>query len=363
MRNYRHAIIIAFVAMSASCIFGQDIENKTRDEPAAWRTMQIRDTVFTRLDAIPMLSPLKCDAEGNIYIRPNNLGARFGWNEVLKFSPTGERKATFTMPSELLAKQYFIANDGVVFVLAEEEQKSDPLRNKPEVSEWKRANVFLVEYEKDGNLKRKTKLDSDFFPSGSFVIFPSGQMLISATEAPKQRPAPPSNEPFTALFDSKGQLLLRITAKDDAWITEAVEAGDEKKIVPGKGRNPAITKGQAVIGSDGNAYILRATSPAVIFVISNAGAVIRTLALPSGDPPLFPSIMFENKGQLALVFQEPGQGGRERIRIFNSSTGDVIETATVEPPLGAAVACFTPPQFTFLREKDGKFVFYLAEPR
>jgi len=70
--------------------------------------------------------------------------------------------------------------------------------------------------------------------------------------------------------------------------------------------------------------------------------------------------ILENNGQLAIVYRNYGQSD-ETVKIFNSTTGQELQKATVEPMMGAAVACFEPPQFTFIRERDDNFILQLAE--
>jgi len=72
--------------------------------------------------------------------------------------------------------------------------------------------------------------------------------------------------------------------------------------------------------------------------------------------------MLESRGQLAILFRNygPGEG---RIRIFNATTGEEIRTAKIDEQLGAALACFRAPYFTFIRTQDKKFVFCKAEIR
>ena len=166
-----------------------------------------------------------------------------------------------------------------------------------------------------------------------------------------------------ALFDSDGQFIKRIVAEDDEWIGEAVRSGKDGKVAPGKGVNSAVESGLTVMGSDGNAYVMRKSSPAVVYVIANDGRLMRTLKLSADETNLFPSAFFESDRELAVLFSAFGPSER-RIKTFHNETGQMIKEASVDDTLGVSVTCFKAPgSFTFIRALDGKFVIHTAELR
>jgi hypothetical protein len=72
--------------------------------------------------------------------------------------------------------------------------------------------------------------------------------------------------------------------------------------------------------------------------------------------------MLENRGQLAIVFQNSGPS-EPRLKVFETGTGKEIQAVNVQPQFGAGATCFNPPNFTFVRVLDGKFVFTMAQAR
>jgi hypothetical protein len=339
-------------------VIADDTQKKEPKQQVGPLNLQIIDVVHTNTDEMSTMAPDRCDADGNVYMQPYGIGFKLGWGQILKFNPKGEQTVVFSPQAGFLPSKSFVAGDGTVYVLAVDQKQLTDDSNK----DSRRApDNYILRYRSDGTLDQKTKLDAKFLPSGSFVVFPSGEILISAIEAATEVGQPPST-PFTGLFDQNGVLVKKISAKEDDWISKAIESGDTSKVVPSKAANPAVAIGQALIGSDGNAYVLRKTLPAVVYVISSGGSLVRTLTLSSGDPPKFPSILLENRGQLAIVFQNSGPN-EPRLKLFETATGKEIQTVNVQPQFGAGAACFNPPNFTFIRVQDGKFVFTTAQAR
>ena len=336
-----------------------DAQNKDTKDSTGIQSLRIVDTIHTKIGEVSTIAPDRCDADGNIYMRPYAIGYRFGWGQIQKYNLKGENTATFSAQTGYLPAQFFVDGDGTVNVMAVDAKQLAEVMTR-EVRAF--PDIYILRYKKDGTFDHKTKLEKTFVPSGSFVAFPTGEILVSGIEAQTGSGKPPST-PFTGLFNESGELLRRITNKDDDWIDKAVAAGDTTKVAPGRGANPAVARGQALIGSDGNAYILRRTLPAIVYVISRGGGLVRTLSLSSGEPARFPSIMLENQGRLAIVFQNTGPS-EPLLKIFDATTGKEKEVVNVATQFGAGVACFSPPtKLTFVRVEDGKFVFAVAESR
>src|SRR5262249_3461590 len=65
-----------------------------------------------------------------------------------------------------------------------------------------------------------------------------------------------------------------------------------------------VWHGDAALGLDGNAYLLRATSPALIYVISPRGEVLRKLRVASPGPGLTAQGLKAASEKLAISFLE-----------------------------------------------------------
>ncbi|HWY59414.1 MAG TPA: hypothetical protein VNZ03_33425 [Terriglobales bacterium] len=358
MRNAGVVLLAASLFYVTVFTMAEDKQKKQQQNDEASLNLQIVDAVRTNTDEISTMSPDRCDADGNVYMRPHGLDYKFGWGQILKFNPKGELKVTFSPQAGFLPTQLFVAGDGTVYVLAVDQKQ---LTDEKEQEARRAPDNYILRYRSDGSLDGKTKLDAQFVPSGSFVVFPSGEILISAIEVATGVGQPPPT-PFTSLFDQNGAFLKKISGKEDEWIANAIESHDTTKVAPGHGANPAVAMGQVIIGSDGNAYVMRKSLPAVVYVISSGGSLVRTLTLPSGEPPKFPSILMENRGQLAIMFQNAGPN-EPRLRLFETLTGKPIQTVNTQMQFGAGATCFNPPDFTFVRVEDGKFVFTTAQAR
>jgi len=120
-----------------------------------------------------------------------------------------------------------------------------------------------------------------------------------------------------------------------------------------------------VLGSDGNAYLLRATSPALIYVISANGEVVRKLRIDSPGPGLLPRHMKAAPGRLAISFLEGQYSNLDVVTIIDLN-GHVIANYVGESKGAYAglSGCYVPPSFTFISKDDrGTLRITRAEPK
>lgn len=175
--------------------------------------------------------------------------------------------------------------------------------------------------------------------------------------------------PFTGLFKADGTLIKEIRLDDDAQLHQQAQAGDSRYTTPGLfGVNRAIDFSQTSAGEDGNIYLMRWTSPAIIYVISPSGEVIRRLSVAAGDDFATPMTMHVSGRRIAVLFMHPERP--ETIVKIVDLEGNEISTFTASSKdavrLGGALACYMSDQnrFTFLSTtKDQRLRFTFAEPR
>lgn len=85
--------------------------------------------------------------------------------------------------------------------------------------------------------------------------------------------------------------------------------GDSRVALPqAPGHNVAVIGTRIALGDDGNLYLMRPLSPAIIYVISPNGSVLRRFTVDPGDESLQPSEMHVSTDRLALSFQHPQTG-------------------------------------------------------
>ena len=186
------------------------------------------------------------------------------------------------------------------------------------------------------------------------VPFKSGDFLVTGMETSGKEPAP-----LTAIFDSSGKLLKRVTLPEEKVDNQALEPVSSE--VKDSRSSVSLSWGAGSPSSDGNAYILSGTSPATVYIISPGGEVTRKLKVDPGDSEEVGFWIQESEGQLAVLFTKANQPG-QIIKVLNSGTGKTV--ANYNPgPLGVGLGCFeAPDQFTFAAHRAGKLVLVRAQP-
>jgi hypothetical protein len=222
----------------------------------------------------------------------------------------------------------------------------------------------LLVFGKDGTYKSKVALDNGtLWQLKKFAVFSSGDFLITGEkwQKPEQNYAP-----FTAIFSSRGTFLKEIALQDDAKIYQHTVDGDSA-LVPHPGNNRAIFQGAMATAADGNIYLMRWLSPAVVYAISPGGEVLRRFTVDSGDSGSMPSSMRIAGDRIAIEFRNK----ETKKKMFKVVDLEGKEKATYGWPEvdGKPVwlsLCYmqNPERFVFLdEEKDGGPVLRIAEPR
>jgi hypothetical protein len=283
----------------------------------------------------------KCDGEGNIYFRPTDSDTALKYHPtsalpIRKIKPDGTLAGSFSIADNLpglLAVDFFVADDGKVYQGAR--------------SDSERA-VYVVVYSAKGLLRSKVRLEGEFFIPYEIAVFRSGEFLVSGIHGSYNR------TPFTALYGGNGKLIKEIYEPEDEDARKRAEAGE-----PGfrpdsiDSSNDFVVRGDAALGSDGNAYLLRASSPALVYVISPKGEVIRKLRIPSPEPGLSAERLRSGVDILAISFLEKG---------MNTGVIEVVDyrgnsTVTYAPDdkrmYPGLLGCYSPKKLTFLSLEDG----------
>jgi len=112
----------------------------------------------------------------------------------------------------------------------------------------------------------------------------------------------------------------------------------------------AVDKSAAVAGDDGLVYLMRATSPAIVYAISPAGEVIRKIAVaaPSGaGMPQFGLRVVKNR--LAVQFGrncdsniDHGSCGSSIYSVVDATTGSRLAAYEAQKDVAGPIACYLP---------------------
>jgi len=317
------------------------------DVLAAQQTIKLRVTETIPVPGVwvgPIMVPVKCDAKRNIYYRGYQRGNPMA-APVVKISAEGKHGPVFALDSVPgfeggPFKDFAVSLRGGVYLLAGREKEQ-----------------VIVSFDEDGKYISTIKLESRFAPA-QIASFPSGEFLVTGMELRLAKEGVPSGEPFTAIFDGRGELTKRLDLPDDVKPAARPKEGEDP--------NPAISLGMAMPGDDGNIYSMRFASPPVVHVISPGGEVLRRMAIapPAGN---FRAITMKVAGgKLVVQFEEndPATDIAQRVfSLLDAETGEKILDYEPAPEVGGAFACYTPNGFTFLAHQGRQLVIQRVVPR
>jgi hypothetical protein len=131
--------------------------------------------------------------------------------------------------------------------------------------------------------------------------------------------------------------------------------GDSRVADPNApGVNRAVELGDMDAAEDGNVYLMRHLSPAIIYAISVEGKLLRRFTVDPGQPDYVPSGMHIVGDRIVLEFFQP-QEGNPVIKIVDLLRKG-LATYHIDPQvkIGAALACYAsnPDRFTYLGGDD-----------
>lgn len=221
---------------------------------------------------------------------------------------------------------------------------------------WSKNALSIARFSPDGKLESRTTLDPPAILPYQFLVFPSGELLVSGLEQNHSRRFLGAHKSFTAIYDARGHLLKRFSFAEDTEIDSAAEAGDSRYTFASIAGNRGISSGKARLGGDGNAYLMRRTSPATVYVISAGGELVRTLQIEPANFGQMPSNMQVADGRIAIEFRLHCSGNTcegENFTIADATTGETIANYD-DSNVQGDFACYgaKPERFTFLTETE-----------
>jgi hypothetical protein len=273
-------------------------------------------------DAFGFALPTACDEQGRLYVKlvkPGPVGL------LLRLSNEGVLEAEFDTTDAIYAVR---PNGGVAMVHLD------------------RATRVLDNFGPDGKLESSVRLErppTAFFPM-QIAVFRSGEILISGLQRN------PGYKASTAIYDPTGHLVKQLALDGDEEIERAVEVGDDRDTDSPRGYKEAVSRSVAITGEDGFVYLMRATSPATVYVISAAGEVIRKISVSSptdtGRPDFGIRVV---KNRLAVEFNRscdsPSVWGSCQGTVYtvvDATTGQRLADYEAEKEAAGIMACYAP---------------------
>jgi hypothetical protein len=303
------------------------------------------------------MSGSKCDADGNLYIRKYATDRPL-LGPVVKIDPDGKRVALFDPAafSQLAldrADAFSPASDGGMYQVAQ--------------SGVLKPRIYVLHFSSDGSASSPTLLAADL-EVYTFAAFASGNFLVSGVERDLQNKNDRGRN-FTAVFSADGRELAQLSFEESRAPRKAEAkpgaGGSRRAAAKNEAQNkvqndaekaaPGLDLAEAEVGSDGNLYVMRRSSPALVYVIAPSGEIMQTLKIAAPLPgSAAPSAFHVSGNRLAISFgNEESQS--QTIVVADAQTGRKIASYSDPTGLGTSFACYSANEgvFTFLNLGEG----------
>jgi hypothetical protein len=159
----------------------------------------------------------------------------------------------------------------------------------------------------------------------------------------------PGYKASTAIYDAGGRLIKQIVLDGDAEIEHGIDTRDPMYAGSERGRNGEISRSVAITGDDGLVYLMRSTTPAMVYAISAAGEVVHKIAVNAPTEtgrPAFGLRVAKNK--LAVEFYATCDGPLDRgcrgrvYRVVDAATGKKLADYEAGNDIIGPIACYVP---------------------
>jgi hypothetical protein len=301
------------------------------------------------------MSPSKCDADGTLYIRKLATDRPL-LGPVVKIDADGKRTAlfdpaAFSQLSLDRADAFSPALDGGMYQIAQ--------------AGVLKPRIYVLHFSSDGSPSSPTLLAAEL-EVYTFAAFADGNFLVSGVKRDVQNKRD-NGRNFTAVFSADGrelaQLIFQEPRREDGKAATKLETKLGMKAVAAPAATPPIDAASAApaldlsdaeAGSDGNLYVLRGSSPALVYVIASSGKIMKTLKLAAPAKSGPPSAFHVSGNRLAISFWNDESQGQTVI-VADAQTGRRISTYAGDGELGPSFACYSANQgvFTFLKLGEG----------
>lgn len=294
------------------------------------------------------MTPIHCDSTGNIYFR-KYLPTGGLQVPVVRISADGRQTLEFSIASVPGfqggdTEGFAVGLSGDVVLAVSGEGPNQPTRF---------AEGYLIRFDGTGALDSIVNLGAAY--PLQVALFPNGNLLVSGTKDVHLygRTQPSVQVGFTELLNSAGAVIKTISLPRDVRPPRLGDPDFQNY----EGQFPSeMTLGDAVVGNDGNAYLMRHMMPPIVYVISSDGSLLRMLRLepPRSNARFASAIQYspQDGGELAVAFDAKSAGGASAatriFSIYNAETGQKLANYPATQGVGAALACYTPKGFTFI---------------
>jgi hypothetical protein len=293
------------------------------------------------------MSPSKCDADGNLYIRKYATDRPL-LGPVVKIDPDGKRTSLFDPAafSQLAldrADAFSPASDGGMYQIAQ--------------SGVSKPRIYVLRFSSDGSPSSPTRLGADF-EVYTFAAFTDGNFLVSGVKRDVQNKSDRGRN-FTAVFSADGRELAQLSLPEARG---SAKAGTKSNAIAHQNAAqkdvekpaPTLDLADAEVGSDGNLYVMRGSTAALVYVIASSGKILKTIKVFAPLPGAVPSGFHVSENRLAISFSNHDKQS-QTIVVADAQTGRKIASYTDATEMSGSFACYSANDgvFSFLRLGEG----------
>jgi len=315
---------------------------------SAQTELQLREDHITPIVGMrptPTLDSVKCNADGDLFVRFFHIALLV--EPITKIKLSGATDALFSIGSDPENR-----NASMVDFSPTEAGGLDALILGP-------PGVKIVRFSKDGRFDSSIPVDLGFAADlTQLVSLPGGNFFLSGTVTTKSE-GRESGDPVNLIVDAQGRVLRDLRLPKDERPDQKANAKDAHDEA-----NPAVAHGRALLGEDGNIYIMRSVSPALFFVVSPAGTLVRKFGISAPIPKSVPRMFAVAKGRMAVEFYRGAEGKQPQkivYRVVNAGDGRYVADYSTLPGRGGW-ACFSGDDFTFLGAENEQEVIVTTSP-
>jgi len=282
-------------------------------------------TTFKFEDLRNFALPTFCDDKQRAYVKLWQ--ARMGTlGPVYRISHQGAVEATFDT-SNMLGNIFAVRPDGGISTVD------------------LNISSIIDNFNPDGTRLSEVQLERPpvpFFPA-QLAVFPSGAYFAAG---PDYR----ANESQAAVYDSQGHLVRQFVPEREAAQSSLSPASSKIALDPPRTHKQTLSRSVAITGHDGNVYLLRATAPPTVYVISSEGAVLRHFIVQNPAGVAWPGFGIRVVSNKLMVQFHRECSNLSDINSCKGTAFSVLDASTGQPLVNYAladgapdvVACYAP---------------------
>lgn len=293
--------------------------------------------------------PLKCGADGDIYVRFAGADVEPALTIISK-DGTHVSRITLSKVPDFPAAGFvdFAPADNDVFLLAGKQEGPD--RYAPPI-------YYLVQFKEDGSYESSVKLDTsfrpDFEPRQIAAFHGAQEFLVAGFSKGHTTPI----APFAAIFGADGQLQRELIFEKDLGQedVERASAASNQSFTLEQGTMSLLDVTFLQAADDGNVYVMRHTQRGPVFVVS-PGGVARRVSLNPPDGRAEIKWIMASGGSIATEYYLPASGPDPKVHFItitdvSSKSPQSTIRYTFDPhTTGHGMVCYQRGLITFLAE-------------